>query len=323
MAKPHRIDTHHHVVPPAYAEFLNACGIQPGGIPLPKWTPAASLKTMDKLGIRAAVLSVSTPGAWVGDPSVLRGMARDLNEYTATVVADNPKRFGFFATLTLPDIDGAIAEAEYAFNELKADGIVLIANTDGMYLHHPAFRPLLEYLDAKGAAVFVHPGELPAPAVDPIPTFAADFLLDTTRAAAGLLLTGALEEFSRIRWILAHAGGFLPYVSYRVMLAMLRQEGRLSQARAMLFRETEIPKRMSLFSRFWFDTALSSSPAAFPALLAVADPTRVLYGSDYPFAPARAIGFLNTVYEEQPLERQLRRQIDHLNAEALFPRLAA
>jgi len=323
MAKPHRIDTHHHLVPPAYAELLNARGIEPGGIPLPKWTSAKSLRNMDRLGIRASVLSVSTPGAWVGDQTLVRGLARDLNEYTAGVLADDPTRFGFFATLTLPDVDGAIAEAEYAFNELNADGVVLIANTEGRYLHDPAFRPLLQYLNAQDAAVFVHPGELPAPPVDPIPTFAADFLLDTTRAAAGLLLTGALEEFSRIRWILAHAGGFLPYISYRVLLAMLRQEGRMAQAKAMLFRETEVPKRMDLLSRFWFDTALSSSPAAFPALLAVADPTRVLYGSDYPFAPARAIGFLNTVYEEQNIDPRLRSQIDHLNAEALFPRLTA
>ncbi|MET3963105.1 putative TIM-barrel fold metal-dependent hydrolase [Marmoricola sp. OAE513] len=323
MSKPHRIDTHHHLIPPRYRDYLETRGIQPGGIPLPKWTPAGSLKVMNRLGIRAAVLSVSTPGAWLDEPKLVRGLARELNDYTASVVAENPSRFGFFATLTLPDVDGAIAEAEHAFNNLGADGIVLIANTDGTYLHDPAFRPLLEYLNNRNAVVFVHPGELPAPPVDPIPSFAADFLLDTTRAAAGLVLSGAIEEFSRIRWILAHAGGFLPYVSYRVMLAMLRQEGRLAQAKAMLQRRTEVPKRMELFSRFWFDTALSSSPAAFPALLAVADPSRVLYGSDYPFAPARAIGFLNDVYEEQPLDRQLRRQIDHLNAEALFPRLAA
>lgn len=322
MARPHRIDTHHHLVPPSYAALLTARGIEPGGIPLPTWTPAKSLRTMDRLGIRAAVLSVSTPGAWVGDRDRVRGLARDLNEYSAGVVADNPRRFGFFATLTLPDVEGAIAEAAYAFDVLGADGIVLIANTDGKYLHDPAFRPLLEFLDSRSAVVFVHPGELPAPPVDPIPSFAADFLLDTTRAATGLLLSGALEEFGRIRWILAHAGGFLPYVSYRVMLAMLRQEGKLAQAKAILRRETEVPKRMELFKRFWFDTALSSSPAAFPALLEVADPTRVLYGSDYPFAPAPAIKFLNAVYEEQPLDRQLRRQIDHLNAEALFPRLA-
>jgi predicted TIM-barrel fold metal-dependent hydrolase len=321
--KARRIDTHHHLIPPAYAEHLRVHGHRPGGIELPRWTPARSLRTMDRLGIRAAVLSVSTPGAWIGDPDSVRGMARDLNEYTAGVVADHPGRFGFFATLTLPDVDGAIAEAEYAFDELGADGIVLIANTDGRYLHDPAFRPLLEYLDARSAVVFVHPGELPAAPVDPIPSFAVDFLLDTTRAAAGLLLSGALEEFGRIRWILAHAGGFLPYVSYRVLLALLRQEGRIAQAKAMVFRETEVPRRMDLFKRFWFDTALSSSPAAYPALLAVADPTRVLYGSDYPFAPAPAVKFLNGVHEAQPLDRQLRRQIDHLNAEALFPRLAA
>lgn len=322
MSAPHRIDTHHHIVPSFYAAFLETRGIRPGGIPVPQWSPAKALRVMDRLAVRTSVLSVSTPGAWFGDVAESRRWARDLNEHTAGVVADHPRRFGFFATLTLPDVEGAIAEAEYALDTLQADGIVVLANNEGRYLHDPSFRPLLEFLDHRRCVVFVHPGELPAPAVQGIPTFTADFLLDTTRAAIGLILSGALEEFANIRWILAHAGGFLPYISYRVLLTMLRQEGKLSQAKAMLRREQEVPKRLDLIRRFWFDTALSSSPAAFPSLLEAADPTRVVYGSDYPFAPARAAQFLNTVYEEQRLDRDVRRNIDHRNAEALFPRLA-
>ena len=87
--------------------------------------------------------------------------AREVNEYSAEVVAARPERFGFFATLTLPDVEGALAEARYALDTLLADGIVLLANNDGRYLGDPGFEPLLEFLHHRRAVVFIHPGELP------------------------------------------------------------------------------------------------------------------------------------------------------------------
>lgn len=79
---------------------------------------------------------------------------------------------------------------------------------------------------------------------------------------------------------------------------------------------------MQVFRRFWLDIALSSTPAAFPSLLAVADPTRILYGSDFPFAPAAAVKYMRAEYEDIDLDPTLRAGIDRRNAEALFPRLA-
>ncbi|MFF3876135.1 hypothetical protein [Streptomyces sp. NPDC001978] len=67
---------------------------------------------------------------------------------------------------------------------------MLLANTDGVYLGHPGHDPLLAELDRRRAVVFVHPSQLPAPSVPGLPPFAADFLLDTTRAAANLVLHG-------------------------------------------------------------------------------------------------------------------------------------
>ncbi len=93
---------------------------------------------------------------------------------------------------------------------LLADGIVLLANSDGRYLGDPGFEPLLEFLHRRRAVVFIHPGDLPAPEVPGIPAFAADFLLDTTRTAISLVLSGAMERFSGIKFILAHAGGSSP-----------------------------------------------------------------------------------------------------------------
>ena len=301
--------------------MLRERGLQPGGVPVPTWTMDLAAKVLSKVGVESAILSLSTPGVWFGEAAEAARWARRVNEYAAEVVTRNPGGFGFFATLTLPDVDGAIAEATYALDTLHADGIVLLANSAGIYLGDPAFDRLLAFLDERRAVVFVHPGELPAEPVPGVPTFAADFLLDTTRTALSLILSGQLERYPHIEWILAHAGGFLPYISYRVVLAMLREEPKLKLARMALSPDKAIAKRLGLIRRFWFDVALSSTPAAMPSLLAVADPSKILFGSDFPFAPAPAVRLMAREFDRIALDPAVRRGIDRDNAVRLFPRL--
>lgn len=267
-------------------------------------------------------LSVSTPGVWFGDVGEARTWARRVNVHAAEIVAQDPRSWGFFATLTLPDVDGAIAEATYALDTLEADGVVLLANNAGRYLGDPEFDRLLGFLHERRAVVFVHPGELPAEPVPGIPTFTADFLLDTTRSAISLLLSGAMDRYDGIRWILAHAGGFVPYISHRILLSMLREQPRWKLAALAMDRERAVARRMEVFRRFYYDIALSSTPATFPSLLALADPSRILYGSDFPFAPAPAVKYMRAEYEDVDLPKGVREGIDRRNAEALFPRLA-
>lgn len=319
---PRRIDVHHHYIPPAYRLLLREKGIRPGGIPLPRWAAPMASTVMAANGVETAVVSVSTPGVWFGDVAEARHWARRVNEFGAALVADNPRGFGFFATLTLPDVDGALVEAAYALDVLKADGIVLLANNAGIYLGDPRFARLLAFLDERGAVVLIHPGELPGEPVEGLPSFAADFLLDTTRSVLSLMSTGALERYPRIRFILAHAGGFVPYIAHRLILATLRDEPKIKVAGLLLNRKRAVAARMHVFKRFWYDTALSSTPAAFPSLLAVADPSRIVFGSDFPFAPAPAVKFMRAEYEDLSLPAELRAGIDRRNAEALFPRLA-
>ncbi|MCY1141628.1 amidohydrolase family protein [Actinoplanes sp. Pm04-4] len=320
MSHADRIDVHHHVVPPHYAAWLNDKGIRPGGVAVPDWSPKAALNLMDDTRVRAAILSVSTPGVWLGDAIEAERWAREVNEYGAQVAADHPGRFGFFATLTLPDVGTAIKTADHAFDHLDADGVVLLANNEGRYLGDPGFDPLLRYLNERRAVVFIHPGELPAEPVPGIPAFTADFLLDTTRTAISLIMSGALDRYPGIRFILAHAGGFVPYIADRILLTMLRDESKLSQARMLLNRERAREKRIDLIRRFYFDVALSSTRAALPSLLAVADPTHILYGSDYPFAPVPAVKYMAKEFESYPFDGDLRTLIDHGNARPLFPR---
>ena len=120
-----RIDTHHHIVPPAYADWLQRRGVTAGGLPIPKWSVEGALDLMDAAGIQAGIFSVSTPGVHLGDDAEARRMARQVNEFAAGVVARHPQRFGFFATLTLPDVfqDQDKPELMYAAAGLDADAI--------------------------------------------------------------------------------------------------------------------------------------------------------------------------------------------------------
>ena len=109
-----------------------------------------------------------------------------------------------------------------------------------------------------------------------VPPFAADFLLDTTRAAYLLVRNGIRTRYPKIRFILSHAGGFVPYASHRMAVAITADTGR-SWADVL-----------DDFASFYFDTALSSSAAALPSLLAFAKPGHITFGSDYPYAPVAA-----------------------------------
>ena len=75
---PHRIDVHHHLFPPAYRTAIgNLAAAQPA------WSPAQSIEEMDKGGIATSVLSVSSPGVWLGDNEQGRRLARIVNDYGA------------------------------------------------------------------------------------------------------------------------------------------------------------------------------------------------------------------------------------------------
>lgn len=309
MMNPSRIDTHQHIVPPFYAAWLRSHGIQAaGGRQLPEWSAEGALDLMVDAGIATGILSISTPGVHLGDDGEAREMARQVNEFMSQVMRQQPERFGFFAVLPLPDVDGAIAEARHALDVLDADGVMLLASVRGTYLGDPAWEPLMAELHQRRAVVFVHPSELQGPEVPGIPAFAADFLLDTTRAAIQLAKSGTLDRYTNLKIVLSHAGGFLPYAAERVA-RVCSPDGSNEAGIARL-------------RRFWFDTALSSSPYALPALLAFSDPGHITFGSDWPFAPKERSLHFASLLDAYPLSETQRHAIHRGNALRLFPRLA-
>jgi 6-methylsalicylate decarboxylase len=307
-----RIDTHHHMIPPDYRKALRRAGIdEAGGRALPDWSPEGSLQTMADLGVATAIVSVSTPGTtFLPDAADAAALARDLNDFGADLVASAPDRFGFFATVPMHHIDESVAESVRAVDDLKADGVVLLANNDGIYLGQDGQDELWAALDARSAVVFIHPADLPGPTVPGVAPFAADFLLDTTRAAYLLVRNGIRRKYPNIRFILSHAGGFIPYASHRMAVAIMAETG------------ARPADTLDDFSSFYFDTALSSSAAALPTLLAFAKPGHITFGSDWPFAPVAAGQYFAAGLEAYgALDDGRRAAVERTNALALFPRL--
>jgi 6-methylsalicylate decarboxylase len=307
-----RIDTHHHLIPPDYRKVLQKAGIdEAGGRALPDWSPEASLQTMAELDVATAILSVSTPGTtFRPNAANAAALARDLNDYSADLVASQPERFGFFATVPTPHIDESVTETIRALDDLKADGVVMLANSAGTYLGQDGQDDLFAVLDSRSAVVFIHPADLPGPTVPGVLPFAADFLLDTTRAAYLLVRNGIRRDYPNIKFILSHAGGFVPYASHRMAVAIASDTGR-SPA-----------DTLDDFASFYFDTALSSSAAALPSLLAFAKPGHITFGSDWPFAPLPAARLFAACLETYAgLDALARSAIERANALALFPRL--
>ncbi|MEU6324844.1 amidohydrolase family protein [Streptomyces sp. NPDC047009] len=310
-AVPHRIDVHQHILPPFYRDALAAAGIaDAGGRALPKWTPDAALELMDLLGTATAVVSVSTPGTgFLDKPSEAAGLARRLNDYAAALAVDHPGRFGHFATLPMPDTAAATAEAARALDELAADGVVLLANNHGSYLGSAGQDDLWPCLDERGTVVFVHPAELPAPPVDgtprPPPTFCSTPPAPPTCSSATASCAATPESGSSSAT--SAASSPTPPTAWPPP----------SPARPAAASWTSWTT-----SAFYFDTALSSSPAALPTLLAFARPGHVLFGSDWPFAPTAAAQYFANGLDTTTLNPSALTAINRTTATALFPRLA-
>ena len=309
-----RIDVHHHVLPSFYIEAQRAAGITGTAYRgFPEWSPAKSIALMDAYRIRTAILSFTSPGIWFGDLRQTRDLARRCNDYLAALAADEPGRFGGFAFLPLPDIDAALAEIARVYDELKLDGITLLTSIDERYIGHPDFEPVYEELDRRRAVVFIHPCYPPGTEARgwSIPRMLIDYPFETTRVAVNLIFNGVIARRPHIRFILSHAGGTLPFLAHRVSIF----------DQATPFRDNYPEGALAYMRRFWFDTALSGDAVPLTALKAIADPSRILFGSDYPYVSENVVAAETKGFDGWAgFTEAQRAAIDRGNAEKLFPR---
>src|SRR6201995_4351851 len=211
------VDLHQHLIPDFYWEASNEDGNAAGGITPPRWSLDGAIAYLDEAGIDVAVPSISTPGVHFGDDSAARTLARQVNEYLAGIKHDRPDRFGAFAALPLPDVDGALEQIAYALDVLELDGVSIFTNADGRYLGGIRFDRTFTELQRHAAGAFAHPTASPDPIAHTLglPDSLLDYPVDTSRAIAKLHYSNTFARTPDVKYVFAHAGGTIPFLASR------------------------------------------------------------------------------------------------------------
>lgn len=218
IAKPHRIDIHHHFYPPFLLEAWQKANLRNPPV-VQRWTLQGTLDQMDKGGVATAMLSLPTglnlPNLSADERT---RMTRMVNEFAMKAGTDHPGRFGLFAFMPMPDVDATLKDIGFALDVLKADGIGLNTSYGDKWLGDPAFKPVMEELNRRKATVFVHPL---GPAccsnlMSYVPASFTEYPQDTNRTVMSLLFSGTFSRTRDVRWIFCHAGAAVPLLAGRV-----------------------------------------------------------------------------------------------------------
>ncbi|HVR11300.1 MAG TPA: amidohydrolase family protein [Thermoanaerobaculia bacterium] len=286
------IDFHNHYYPPVYLDALRTgdtnvrVTVDADGNPWLHYPGDYNIavrghrdidyreEVLQELGVDTQVLSLTTPGTHVEAKATAARLASLVNDAFAAVVEDKRGRFAALATLPLNDPPAAVRELERACTQLGFPGAMLFSNVNGVALADARFWPLYEAADGLGAVLHIHP-------TNPVGVEAmteywlmplVGFLFDTTLAAGKLVFSGVAERFPRIRWVLGHLGGAIPYLAERLD----RGYHAFRDCREHLTRPPS-----EVLKRFYFDT-VNFDPGALQLAAGFAGADHLLAGSDYP-----------------------------------------
>jgi predicted TIM-barrel fold metal-dependent hydrolase len=307
------IDTHHHILPDFFWQATENDHAPIGGLAPLRWSKETTITFLDDAGIDVAIVSLSTPGVHTGDDAKARALARRCNEFSAELVRSRPDRFGGFAALPLPDVDGSLAELSYA---LGLDGIVVFTNSNGVYLGDAALEPVFEELERRKTVVYVHPNPSPDAVAHSLglPDNLLDFPTDTNRAVAQMHYTNRFARTPNVRYIFSHAGGSIPYLAAR--FAIIDEMGFIPGGE-------QRGAAADMFRRIYWDTALAASNPVLRMLRDVAGINQVLYGTDFPYLRRDlAVGSRQRLLQSSELSDAEKQGILGGNASRLFPAIA-
>ena len=272
---------------------------------VPQWSPEEHLELMDKLNIRKSVLSISSPGTHLvaGNEELAAKVARDCNAYAADLKKKHPDRFGYFASLPIPNVDLCIKEIKQSAEE-GCDGYVFLTNGHGHYLGDNLFDPIFDELNRRKALIFIHPttplcpcspeakaqGEKPgkaAPLAGKFPNPMLEFFFDTARVVTNLFMSGTIQRCPNIRIILPHLGGAFPPLLSRFTGFSTLVPGPWEATPEEVTRE-------AFTKQIWFDLAGFPFPGQVKGLMdGVGVPhSRIMYGSDFPFTKPPGVEML-------------------------------
>ena len=264
-----RVDVHRHFVPPGYIVDQKRTWLND------RSTIAKQIEEMDQAGVALSVISISVPDLNFPDQAAARKFSRMANEFSAKLCAEHRGRFGQFAYVPFPDVEGTLKEIEYALDTLKADGVFMRTNYGDKFLGDPIFTPVFEELNRRSAVLYTHPASHPCceRLVPGLRDADIEYGTNTTRAIAKFVFSGSSRKYPNMRVIWSHAGGTMPFL-------IRRFDKRVKESPEF---QPILPEGFSPEARkFYYDVAQAPERAPMAALRAVAPVSQLLFGTDWP-----------------------------------------
>lgn len=280
------IDTHAHLYPARYLDFLESIGIDPASTKIARNLRAddseadlrARFQMMDDAGVDLQVLSATpqlpmgnAPGAVSAENAAKA--ARMINDIYAAAVSTHPDRFRAYGAIPLPFVEESLTEIAYVLDDLKFFGVAIntFVGADGA-LTDPAYEPVFEELNRRGAIVYIHPAGHCAGCqtmIDHGLTWVNGAPMEDAIATLELLKADYPHRFPNIRFHIAHLGGDLAFLSQRL-------EDNYDDWGSFAHSPRETLKNL------WFDAANFYAPSLRMALETY-NPDHIMGGSDYPY----------------------------------------
>jgi aminocarboxymuconate-semialdehyde decarboxylase len=266
------------------------------------------LDRMDRLGRRVDV--VTSAGPFCGlftdtDLARSREVTRLYNETMAEAARTHPGRVWGTCVLPLQDTDVALAELDYAVNEL---GLVAV-NMPGRFgegenIDEARLEPLYDRVEELGVTLFVHPNDEAFEEIlqgyDGALYLSLGRVIDVSVSAYRLVLSGIMERHPGLKVLMSHTGGALPY-----------QAGRMDKNSTA----AGLPQPPSTYLKRMYTDTVSPHTMGVRFALDFYGPDHVLYGDDYPcWDPDAALRIVG----ELDLAPDVSRKVSSGNARALF-----
>jgi aminocarboxymuconate-semialdehyde decarboxylase len=286
------IDFHNHFYPPAYIDAIkknssfykvtydedeNPVIHSPGDynivVPGHRLVEVRS-KVLKDAEVDMQVLSFTTPGTIVEPAERSVELARMVNDTFGEIIKTNADQFTALATLPLNAPEACAGEMERAINEVGLKGVMLYSNANGVALADKRFWPMYEKANEMEAVLYIHP-------TYPVGVEAMEdymlmpligFCFDTTLAAAKLVFEGIPRRCPKIKWVLGHLGGAIPYLAERLD----RGYEAFPECRVNIDQ-----KPSEYLKKFYFDT-VNFDLNALNLAVEFAGVDQILAGSDYP-----------------------------------------
>lgn len=312
-SNPRSVDFQHHFTSPGWRKALSDANMLPDV--RKAWSPEKDIEEMDGAGCAASFLTTGQAGWRLGELSDSEDirLARESNEFGAKLASDYPGRYFVMAALPMPNIDATLKEIAYALDTLKVAGFTMPGSFDGHYIGEPEFDPILQELNRRKTAVYVHPSQ-PKCCENMIKGLipnTIEYGTDTTRMLMSLIVSKQAAKYPDIRWIWAHGGGTMPFLIQRIAGDKVANN-----------LDKPAPPNSPLFfiRKYYYDTAAQFNPVGITALKSVVGASRIVYGTDFPYG---RMADVNKYLDNMPtvLNAKERQMIYRENALRLFPEL--